>query len=146
MLCYAVQYLSISNEFMIPDTCHAHDSDTLLHLAARNGHKAIVKELLRRNCEFDTKNSAGKEAWELAFDFNFSDLGDYIRDKTGLPPLSKGGGAPESVAAAAAKDGGKAGGGSAALALKSVTTDDSEFDIGLPVLSLMALLVQKYKY
>ena len=39
------------------------------------------------------KNAAGKEAWELAFEFNYSELGDYIRDKTGLPPLGSGGGA-----------------------------------------------------
>jgi len=103
--------------------------------AARNGHKSIVKELLRRNCKFDTKNSVGKEEWDLAFDFNFSDLGDYIRDKTGLPSLSKGGGAPESIGAAGTKDGGKGGGGGVELTKKSVTTDDSEFDIGLSVLS-----------
>ena len=61
--------------------------DTLLHLAARNGHKPIVKELLRRNCDFDAKNVDGKQAWELAYEFNYADLGGYIRDKTGLPPL-----------------------------------------------------------
>jgi hypothetical protein len=59
-------------------------------LNGSNGHKPIVKELLRRNCDYDTKNSAGKEAWELAFEFNFDDLGGYIRDKTGLPPLPEG--------------------------------------------------------
>jgi len=101
--------------------------DTLLHLAARNGHKAIVKEvprlrgraggqaaaeadrehmhdhadrgnararralqLLRRNCDYDTKNAAGQEAWELAYEFNYAELGDYIRDKTGLPKLEAG--------------------------------------------------------
>ena len=71
--------------------------DSLLHLAARNGHKPIVKELLRRNCDFDVKNQAGKEAWELAFDFNFAELGAYIREKTGLPPIGDGG---DSAAAA----------------------------------------------
>lgn len=46
-------------------------------------------QLLRRNCEYDTKNAAGKEAWELALEFNYAELGDYIRDKTGLPPLEE---------------------------------------------------------
>jgi hypothetical protein len=85
--------------------------DTLLHVAARNNHKNIVKEvasppyrlrsinecgvadtpstqLLRRNCAYDTKNMQGKEAWELAFEFNYTDLGEYIRVKTGLPPMA----------------------------------------------------------
>jgi len=47
-------------------------------------------QLLRRNCDYDTKNAAGKEAWQLAFEFNYSELGEYIRDKTGLPPLGEG--------------------------------------------------------
>jgi len=47
-------------------------------------------QLLRRNCDYDTKNAAGKEAWQLAFEFNYSELGEYIRDKTGLPPLAEG--------------------------------------------------------
>ena len=47
-------------------------------------------QLLRRNCDYDTKNAAGKEAWELAFEFNYAELGDYIRDKTGLPKLEAG--------------------------------------------------------
>ena len=51
--------------------------------------RASPLQLLRRNCEYDTKNAAGKEAWELANEFNYTELGDYIRDKT--RPLEAGG-------------------------------------------------------
>ncbi|EKX54812.1 hypothetical protein GUITHDRAFT_63284, partial [Guillardia theta CCMP2712] len=45
--------------------------DSLFHIAARNGHKNIIRELLRRNVDFRVKNADGKLAWELAEEYNF---------------------------------------------------------------------------
>eukprot|EP00961_Rhodomonas_salina_P109339 1472023-Rhodomonas_salina.1 len=72
--------------------------DTPIHVAARNGHKKIVKELLRQKADGTLKNASGKPAWQLALEYNFGELADYIREKHLLPPLTEaekaGGGAP----------------------------------------------------
>ena len=57
------------------------NGDTLLHLAARNGHKTIIKELLRRKADFQGRNDDGKQPHELAFKFNHTELCEYIREK-----------------------------------------------------------------
>jgi hypothetical protein len=62
---------------------------SLSHTHTHTHARASPLQLLRRNCEYDTKNAAGKEAWELANEFNYTELGDYIRDKT--RPLEAGG-------------------------------------------------------
>lgn len=73
-------------------------ANTLLHMAAKNGHKNIVKELLRRAIDTEAANEDGKVAWELALQYNFKPLAVYIREKMQLPPLDGEGGTDDGEA------------------------------------------------
>mmetsp|Transcript_23508 Transcript_23508/g.63478 ORF Transcript_23508/g.63478 Transcript_23508/m.63478 type:complete len:94 (-) Transcript_23508:164-445(-) len=57
--------------------------NTLLHIAAREGHKRIVKELLRHQAWFDinARNEAGKTALELAQALNYGEVAEYLQSK-----------------------------------------------------------------
>jgi ankyrin repeat protein len=62
--------------------------NTMLHLAALNGHKRIVKEILRNADHFNpyAVNKKGLSAADLARAWNYPELADYIRDKLpGIP-------------------------------------------------------------
>ena len=64
--------------------------NSVLHLAALNGHKRIVKEVLRNADYFDPYcvNKKGLSAVDLAREFNYPDLADYIRSKLpGIPEV-----------------------------------------------------------
>ena len=77
--------------------------NTMLHLAALNGHKRIVKEMLRNADYFNPYaiNKKGFSAVDLARDFNYPDLADYIREKLpGIPEVkaaAPGTEAPEAI-------------------------------------------------
>eukprot|EP00802_Teleaulax_amphioxeia_P015767 Tamp_15866.p1 GENE.Tamp_15866~~Tamp_15866.p1 ORF type:complete len:477 (+),score=187.51 Tamp_15866:69-1433(+) len=63
--------------------------NSVLHLAALNGHKRIVKEVLRNADRFDpyVLNKKGFTAVDLARDFNYPELAEYIREK--LPGIKE---------------------------------------------------------
>jgi ankyrin repeat protein len=42
--------------------------------AAKNGHKNIVKELLRREIDVQALNGDGNVCWELAVQYNYKPL------------------------------------------------------------------------
>ena len=63
------------------------DGNTLLHMAASQGHKALVKELLRRGADPAVTNFSGKKCYDLAHELNYWELGDYIREKLSLEKL-----------------------------------------------------------
>ena len=65
--------------------------NTVLHLAALNGHKRIVKEVLRNSQHYDpyAVNKKGLSAADLARDFNYPELADYIREKLPGIPFAK---------------------------------------------------------
>jgi hypothetical protein len=60
------------------------DGNTLLHMAAGQGHKLLVKELLRRGADPTVTNVGGKTCYDAAHQLNQWELGDYIRGKLGL--------------------------------------------------------------
>ena len=63
------------------------DGNTLLHMAAGQGQKLLVKELLRRGADPRVINFGGKTCYDAAHELNYWELGDYIRDKLGLEKL-----------------------------------------------------------
>ena len=77
--------------------------NTMLHLAALNGHKRIVKEVLRNADHFNPYaiNKKGLSAVDLARAWNYPELADYIRDKLpGIPEAkaeAPGAEAPEAI-------------------------------------------------
>jgi ribosomal protein L12E/L44/L45/RPP1/RPP2 len=56
-------------------------------MAASQGHKPLVKELLRRGADLQVTNFSGKKCYDAAHDLNYWELGDYIREKAGLAKL-----------------------------------------------------------
>jgi len=61
--------------------------DTLLHAAASQGQKKIARDLLKRGADIHARNFAGKACYELAHEFNYWELGDYLREKAGLEKI-----------------------------------------------------------
>jgi ankyrin repeat protein len=55
--------------------------NTLLHVAAQNGNKRIVKLLLRLGSNIDVQNMRGNSALHFAYAFGFKELGDYLISK-----------------------------------------------------------------
>jgi len=55
--------------------------NTLLHVAAQNGHKRLAKTFLRGGVSLLLKNQDGRTPAELAHHFNFKELGDYLDSK-----------------------------------------------------------------
>jgi hypothetical protein len=51
------------------------------------GHKHMAKDLIRRGADIQAKNFAGKTCYDLAHEYNYWELGDYLREKVGLPKL-----------------------------------------------------------
>jgi hypothetical protein len=56
--------------------------NTLLHVAAQNGHKRLAKTFLRIGVSLLSKNHDGRSPAELAHHFNFKELGDYLDSKS----------------------------------------------------------------
>lgn len=48
------------------------------NVAAQNGHKAVIKALLRRGANIDTQNKKGHTPLHFCFTYGFTDLGNYL--------------------------------------------------------------------
>lgn len=55
--------------------------NTLLHIAAQNGNKRMVKLCLRRGAMLNTQNLNGQTALHFAFAYGYSDVGEYLVGK-----------------------------------------------------------------
>ena len=55
--------------------------NSLLNIAAQNGHKSIIKALLRRGASINTQNHKGQTPLHFCFTYGFSDLGNYLISK-----------------------------------------------------------------
>lgn len=67
--------------------------NTLLHIAAQNGNKRMVKLCLRREADINAQNLSGQTPMHYAYAYGYSDVGEYmlrkgandsIRNKDGL--------------------------------------------------------------
>lgn len=67
--------------------------NTLLHIAAQNGNKRMVKLCLRRGAQLNVQNLNGQTALHFAFSYGYNEVGEYlvgkgaddsIRNKDGL--------------------------------------------------------------
>ena len=52
--------------------------NTLLNIAAQNGHKSLIKTLLRRGANLNSQNHKGQTALHFCFTYGFSDLGSIL--------------------------------------------------------------------
>lgn len=57
------------------------DGNTLLHIAAQNGNKRVVKLCLRHGASLDIQNASGQTALHFAYGYNYTELGQYIHSK-----------------------------------------------------------------
>ncbi|KAJ1495501.1 ankyrin repeat-containing domain protein, partial [Baffinella frigidus] len=55
--------------------------NTLTNIAAQNGHKSIIKALLRRGGGLNTQNHNGQTPLHFCFTYGFTDLGNYLISK-----------------------------------------------------------------
>ena len=57
--------------------------NTLFHIAAANGKKKIVKELLRQKDKIDVyaRNNKGQNALDCALQYSFHELAEYLKEK-----------------------------------------------------------------
>ena len=55
--------------------------NTLLHISAQNGHKRVVKLLLRSGADINAQNNQGQTVLHFAFAFGFNELGEYMISK-----------------------------------------------------------------
>jgi hypothetical protein len=55
--------------------------NSLLIVAAQNGNKRMVKELLRKGADINSKNTKGNTSLHYCFAYGFKDLGEYLVEK-----------------------------------------------------------------
>jgi ankyrin repeat protein len=55
--------------------------NTLLHIAAQNGNKNMVKFCLRLGADINTVNGVGQSPLHFAFGYGYSELGEYLISK-----------------------------------------------------------------
>ena len=63
------------------DSRHGITGNTLLHIAAANGHKKICKMLLRAKADINAVNYVGDTALHCALALNYRELGGYLYSK-----------------------------------------------------------------
>ena len=65
------------------------NGNNLFHIAASNGQKKIVKEIMRNKDKLDlfARNHRGKNALDLAVEFNYQDVAEYLTEK--MPALTE---------------------------------------------------------
>ncbi|CAM9381727.1 unnamed protein product, partial [Choristocarpus tenellus] len=54
---------------------------TILHVAAQNGNKRIVKLCLRKGADINKRNHNGQTALHYAYGYGFESLGEYLVSK-----------------------------------------------------------------
>mmetsp|Transcript_20671 Transcript_20671/g.29678 ORF Transcript_20671/g.29678 Transcript_20671/m.29678 type:complete len:293 (+) Transcript_20671:4400-5278(+) len=55
--------------------------NTMLHIAAQNGNKRMIKLCLRRGAELNTQNLNGQTALHFAYSYGYNEVGDYLVSK-----------------------------------------------------------------
>jgi hypothetical protein len=55
--------------------------NSLLHIAAQNGSKRLIKLCIRRGADLNLQNLNGQTALHFAYGYGYADQGDYLRGK-----------------------------------------------------------------
>ncbi len=80
-------------EWAVPIDYQDELGNSMLHVAAQNGNKRLIKMLLRRGVQINAANLQGQTALHYAFGYGYEDVGEYlvkrgandaIRNKDGL--------------------------------------------------------------
>lgn len=68
-------------DWAVPVDFQDDQGNALLHVAAQNGSKRLVKLCLRRGASLDLQNLTGQTALHFAYGYDYKDLGQYLVDK-----------------------------------------------------------------
>jgi len=68
-------------DWNVPIDYQSDTGNTILHIAAQNGSKRLVKLCLRRGAFLDIQNLNGQTALHFAFGYGYNDLGEYLVSK-----------------------------------------------------------------
>jgi hypothetical protein len=88
-----VEQLINQPDWTLPIDYQDDQGNTLLHIAAQNGNKRMIKIFLRRGISLDTQNLQGQTALHYLYGYGYADVGEYlvkkgandsIRNKDGL--------------------------------------------------------------
>jgi hypothetical protein len=55
--------------------------NSLLSIAAQNGHKQMMKMLLKRHCDINAQNHKGQTALHFCFAYGYTDLAEWLISK-----------------------------------------------------------------
>lgn len=85
-LCRHGKFADIEDMMNHPDWSLSMDyqddnGNTLLHIAAQNGNKRMVKLCLRRGAELNAQNMNGQTPLHFAYSYGYSDVGEYLVQK-----------------------------------------------------------------
>lgn len=76
-----VEQLINQPDWTLPIDYQDDQGDTLLHIAAQNGNKRMIKIFMRRGISLDTQNLQGQTALHYLYGYGYADVGDYLVKK-----------------------------------------------------------------
>jgi hypothetical protein len=68
-------------DWNVPIDFQDDQGNTLLHIAAQNGAKRLVKLCLRRGADLNAQNLNGQTALHFAFGYGYNEVGEYLVSK-----------------------------------------------------------------
>jgi len=68
-------------DWSVPIDYQDDQGNALIHVAAQNGSKRLVKLCLRRGASLNLQNLSGQSALHFAFGYGYSDVGEYLISK-----------------------------------------------------------------
>ena len=68
-------------DWSVPIEYQDEQGNTLLHIAAQNGSKRLIKLALRRGAAMDAQNLNGQTALHFAYGYGYTTVGDYMVSK-----------------------------------------------------------------
>jgi hypothetical protein len=80
------KYIDVENllngaDWNVPIDFQDLQGNTLVHIAAQNGSKRLIKLCMRRGANLNAQNVNGQTALHFAFGYGYNDLGDYLCGK-----------------------------------------------------------------
>eukprot|EP00595_Chromulina_sp_UTEXLB2642_P002944 CAMPEP_0196765022 /NCGR_PEP_ID=MMETSP1095-20130614/7402_1 /TAXON_ID=96789 ORGANISM="Chromulina nebulosa, Strain UTEXLB2642" /NCGR_SAMPLE_ID=MMETSP1095 /ASSEMBLY_ACC=CAM_ASM_000446 /LENGTH=648 /DNA_ID=CAMNT_0042122185 /DNA_START=1305 /DNA_END=3248 /DNA_ORIENTATION=+ len=76
-----IEQLINQPDWSLPIDYQDEQGNTLLHIAAQNGNKRMIKICLRRGITLDVQNLQGQTALHYLYGYGYTDVGDYLVKK-----------------------------------------------------------------